>query len=240
VRRGLEALDETVRAGAAELERRAVQATLQAVDAHAGLGPSRLLEVLQAKRPALLEQLCRPTVDRAGAAAVAAYHHAAKPVTDRAISRVEQLQAEAAGAFGVPIPAFVPPELDLEVPRVRFAYPRVTLLAEEIAPAAWRLLGARAARGRAIAKARAQAIDETRMVFGRLRGETSHQLGEAARRLGARLQRHQAELAASLVAAVERGQRLLARAERDRTGRTTELDRAAALLERAEAPLAAR
>jgi GTP-binding protein EngB required for normal cell division len=240
VRRGLEALDETVQAGAAELERQAVQATVQAADARADLGPGKLLEVLQAERPALLEQLCRPTVDQAGAVAIAAYHGAAQPVTDRAIRRVEQLQAEAASAFGVPIPAFVPPELDLEVPRVRFTYPRVTLLAEDLAPAAWRLLGARAARARAVAKARARAIDETRMVFGRLRGETSQQLGEAARQLGTRLRRHQAELAASLVAAVGRGQGLVAQAEEDRIRRISELDRGAALLERAEAALAAR
>ncbi len=233
VRRGLEALDAAAQAGAAGLEREAAQATAQTAEAHADLGPGKLLEVLQAERPALLEQLCRPTVDEAGAAAVAAYRGAAKPVTDRAIGRVEQLQAEAAGAFGVPIPTFVPPELDLELPQVRFTYPRVTLLAEEIAPAAWRLLGARAARARA-ARARAQAVDETRMVFGRLRGETSQQLGEAARQLGARLRRHQAELAASLVAAVDRGQGLVAQAEEDRTRRTTELDRAAALLERAD------
>ncbi len=51
------------------------------------------------------------------AAAVVAYRRAAEPITDRAVSRVEQLQAEAAGAFGVPLPAFIAPELDLEVPQ---------------------------------------------------------------------------------------------------------------------------
>jgi GTP-binding protein EngB required for normal cell division len=239
VRRAVEALDQTVRAGAVALERQAVRATVQAAGAHADLGPGKLLEVLQAERPGLLERLCRPTVEGAGAAAVAAYRRAAVPVTDRAISRIERLQAEAASAFGVPIPAFIAPELDLEVPRVRFTHPRVTLLAEDIAPAAWRLLGARAARARATARARAQAIDETRMVFGRLRGETSQQLGEAARQLGARLRRHQAELGASLVTAVERGQCLVAQANQDRTRRTRELDRAAALLARAEGALVA-
>lgn len=43
------------------------------------------------------------------------------------------------------------------------------------------------------------------MVLGRLRGATSEQLGEAAHQLGVRLQRHQAALAASLTAAIERG-----------------------------------
>jgi len=78
------------------------------------------------------------------------------------------------------------------------------------------------------------------MVFERLRGETSQQLGEAARQLGGRLRRHQAELAASLVAAVERSQGLVAQAEEDRTRRSTELDQTVALLERAEAALVAR
>jgi hypothetical protein len=69
------------------------------------------------------------------------------------------------------------------------------------ASASWRLLGARAARARALAKAREQAAEEAGMVLGRLRGATSQQLGEAARRLGARLHRHQAALAAGLTAA---------------------------------------
>ena len=43
------------------------------------------------------------------------------------------------------------------------------------------------------------------MVLGRLRGATSQQLGEAARRLGARLHRYQSALAAGLLAAIERG-----------------------------------
>jgi hypothetical protein len=65
-------------------------------------------------------------------------------------------------------------------------------------------------------------------------------LGEAARQLGARLRRHQAELAAGLLAAVERGQGLVAQAEQNRTRRITELDRAAALLQRTQATLGAR
>ena len=60
VRRALEALDETVRAGVAGLERQAVQATEQAAQAHIDLGPGKLLEVLQSERPALLERMCRP------------------------------------------------------------------------------------------------------------------------------------------------------------------------------------
>jgi hypothetical protein len=68
------------------------------------------------------------------------------------------------------------------------------------------------------------------MLLGRLRGATSQQLGEAARQLGARLQRHQAALAASLSAAVDRGAGLLAEAEDRREQRMAELDRAADLL----------
>ena len=69
----------------------------------------------------------------------------------------------------------------------------------------------------------------------RLRGATSEQLGEAARRLGARLQRHQAALAAGLTAAVDRGAGLLTEAERHRERRATELATVAELLARAEA-----
>src|SRR5215213_11915761 len=80
----------------------------------------------------------------------------------------------------------VPPDLDLGVAQVSFAYPQLSLLPEQLASAGWRLLGAKAARARAIAKARQQAGDEAGMVLGRLRGATSGQLGEAARQLGAR------------------------------------------------------
>ncbi|HEV2824257.1 MAG TPA: hypothetical protein VG035_03500 [Actinomycetota bacterium] len=65
------------------------------------------------------------------------------------------------------------------------------------------------------------------MLLGRLRGATSQQLGEAARQLGARLQRHQAALAAGLTAAIERGGGLLVEAEDRRDQRAAELDRAA-------------
>ena len=68
------------------------------------------------------------------------------------------------------------------------------------------------------------------MLLGRLRGATSQQLGEAAGQLGARLQRHQAALAASLTAAIDRGAGLLAEAEDRRNQRSAELDRAAELL----------
>jgi hypothetical protein len=130
----------------------------------------------------------------------------------------------------VPLPAFVPPDLDLGVAQVSFAYPQLTLLPEQLGSAGWRLLGAKAARARAIAKARQQAAEEADMVLGRLRGATSGQLGEAARQIGARLQRHQAALAAGLTAAIERGSGLLAQAEDRRNQRTAELDRAAGLL----------
>jgi hypothetical protein len=75
------------------------------------------------------------------------------------------------------------------------------------------------------------------MVLGRLRGATSQQLGEAARRLGARLHRHQAALAAGLSAAVDRGGGLLADAEEHRQRRTAELDRLAERLREVEAVL---
>ena len=230
VRRGLEALDEALAPRRAELARLAEQATVDAAERHPDARPGQLLELLQADRPAMLERLSRETVERAAATAVAAYRQAAGGVAERAAARVERLQAEAASTFGVPLPAFIPPDLDLGVARVSFAYPRLTLLAEQLAAAGWRLLGAKAARARAIAKARQQAADETGMVLGRLRGATSEQLGEAARQLGARLHRHQAALAGGLTAAIDRGGGLLAEAEDRRDQRAAELDRTAELL----------
>ena len=151
--------------------------------------------------------------------------------TERAADRVQRLQAEAASSFGVPLPAFVAPDLDLGIAKVSFSVPRVTLLAEQLASASWRLLGAQAARARAIGRAREQAAEEAQMLLGRLRGATSQQLGEAARQLGARLQRHQTALAVSLTAAIERGGGLLAEAKDRRRRRTLQLDRAAKLLD---------
>ncbi|HYT25275.1 MAG TPA: dynamin family protein, partial [Actinomycetota bacterium] len=185
VQRGLGALDEVVAARREALKDRAELLTVEAADRHPDLGAGRLLEVLGAERRALLERVCAQTVEQAGTAAVAAYRRAAQGVAERAATRAEQLQAEAARAFGVPLPRFEPPEADLGVARVSFASPRVTLLADQLAPVAWRLLGAGAARDRALAKARALAADEAEMVLGRLRGATSEQLGEAARQLGA-------------------------------------------------------
>jgi hypothetical protein len=231
VRRGLAALDEVVEGDRAELVRQADQATVQAAARHPDAAPGRLLELLQAERPQTLRRLCGETVERAAAAAVAAYRQAADTVAERAAARVERLQAEAASTFGVRLPAFVAPDLDLGVAHVSFAYPRLTVLGEQLALAGWRLLGARGARARALAKARGQAAEEASMVLGRLRGEASEQLGEAARQLGARLQRHQAALAAGLTAAVDRGAGLLAVAERQRERRTAELTRVAGLLE---------
>jgi hypothetical protein len=66
--------------------------------------------------------------------------------TERAADRVQRLQAAAASTFGVPLPAFVAPDLDLGIAKVSFSVPRLTLLAEQLASASWRLLGARAAR----------------------------------------------------------------------------------------------
>jgi GTP-binding protein EngB required for normal cell division len=211
VRRGLEALDETLAPHRAELARRAAQATLQVAERHPDAGPGRLLELL--------------------AAALVAYRQAAAAVAERAADRVQRLQAEAASTFGVPLPAFVAPDLDLGIAEVSFSVPRVTLLAEQLASASWRLLGAQTARARAIGRARVQAAEEAQMLLGRLRGATSQQLGEAARQLGARLQRHQAALAASLTAAIERGGGLLAEAQDRRQRRTLELQRAAVLLQ---------
>jgi GTP-binding protein EngB required for normal cell division len=231
VRRGLEALDESLAPHRAELARQTQRATAEAAERHPDASPNLLLDLLAARRPALLEELSRELVERAGAAAVAAYRQAAAAVAERATTRVQRLQAEAASAFGVPLPDFAAPDVDLGIARVSFSAPRVTLLAEQLASASWRLLGARTARVRAIARAREQAAEEVEMLLGRLRGATSQQLGEAARQLGARLRRHQAALAASLSAAIDRGAGLLAEAEDRRDQRTAELRRAADLLD---------
>jgi GTP-binding protein EngB required for normal cell division len=231
VRRGLQALDEAIGPHRAELASRAEQATVEAAERYPDAGPARLLEVLAVERPALLEGLSRGLVERAGAAAVAAYRQAAAAVAERAADRVQRLQAEAASTFGVPLPDFIAADLDLGIAKVSFNVPRVTLLAEQLASASWRLLGAQAARARAITRARAQATEEAQMLLGRLRGATSQQLGEAARQLGARLQRHQAALAASLTAAIERGGGLLTEAQDRRRRRTVQLERAADLLQ---------
>jgi hypothetical protein len=231
VRRSLEAPDETLAPHRAELAGRAERATVEAAERHADAGPGRLLEQLAAERPVLLEELSRELVERAGAAAVAAYRQAAAAVADRAAKRVQRLQAEAASTFGEPLPDFAASDLDLGIVRVSFSAPRVTLLAEQLASTSWRLLGARAARARAITRACEQAAEEVEMLLGRLRGAAFQQLGEAARQLGARLQRHQAALAASLTAAIERGAGLLAEAEDRRDQRTAKLDRAAELLD---------
>jgi hypothetical protein len=113
VRRGLEALDETLAPHRAELARRAAQATSQVAEWHPEASPGRLLELLAAERPAMLEGLSRELVERAGAAAVAAYRQAAAAVAERAADRAQRLQAEAASTFGVPLPDFIAPDLDL-------------------------------------------------------------------------------------------------------------------------------
>jgi GTP-binding protein EngB required for normal cell division len=231
VRRGLEALDETLVPHRAELAGRATRATVAAADRHPDANPSRLLELLASERPALLEGLSRELVERAGTAAVAAYRQAAAGVAEQAADRVQRLQAEAASSFGVSLPAFVAPDLDLGIARVSFSVPQVTLLAEQLASASWRLLGARSARARAIAKAGEQAAEQAEMLLGRLRGAIFQQLGEAARQLGARLQRHQAALAASLTTAIDRGAGLLAEAQDRRQRRTLQLERATDLLQ---------
>ena len=62
---------------------------------HPGVGPGRLLELLAAERPAMLEVLSRELVERTGAAAVAAYRQAATGVAERAADRAQRLLAEA-------------------------------------------------------------------------------------------------------------------------------------------------
>jgi hypothetical protein len=109
VRRGLQALDEVIGPHRGELARRAQQATVEAVARHADTGPGRLLEVLQVERPAMLQALSEELVERAGAAAVAAYRQAAAGVADRAADRVQRLQAAAASGFGVPCLTLSPP-----------------------------------------------------------------------------------------------------------------------------------
>jgi GTP-binding protein EngB required for normal cell division len=108
VRRGLEALDEALAPHRAELARLAEQASVEAAERHPEAGPGQLLELLQVERPAMLERLCRETVEWAAATAVATYRQAAGGVAERAAARVERLQAEVASAFGVPLPTFVP------------------------------------------------------------------------------------------------------------------------------------
>jgi hypothetical protein len=109
VGRGLEALDERLAPHRAELAGQAERATVAAAERHPDVGPGRLLELLAAERPALLEELSRELVEQAGAAAVAAYRQAAAGVAERATTRVQRLQAGAARTFGVPLPDFAAP-----------------------------------------------------------------------------------------------------------------------------------
>jgi GTP-binding protein EngB required for normal cell division len=237
VRRGLDALDEVTGQHRPELLRQARQRTVEAAKRHPDLGPGALLDALAAERPRMLAELCQPAVEQGIAAAAAAWLRAVEPITERAAARAQTLQAEAAEAFGVPVQPFTPPDLDIPTPQVSFRTARVIPLASELAPVAWRLLGARAARERAVGRASAEAVDEAGMVLGRLRGATSQQLGEAARQLGARIHRHQTALAGALVAAVERGGTLVAEASQQRAGRLADLDVTAATLREVSASL---
>jgi hypothetical protein len=237
VARALDALDDVVAERQAELAAALDRATADAASAHPNLGAGALLEALQVERPALLERLGRPTIQAAVAAAEAAWHRAAEPVTQRGLARLERLRAEAAAAFDVPLPAFVPPELDLTGIRVTFTVPRVTMLTEQLAPVAWRLRGAGAARARAVDRARAGAAEEAEMLFGRLRGAVSGALSEATHRLTARLRRHEQTLAEELVTAIQRGGQLLTEADQVRAARQTQLDQIADLLHQAAASL---
>jgi hypothetical protein len=239
VSRAVVALDEALEPHRAALRRHAAQTTVEAAEGHPDLGPVPLLERLEAERPALLERLAGPVLERAEAAALAAYGRGIGPVVDRAWQRLMQLHQEAASAFEVTLPEFVPPEIDTTVGSVGIATPRITHLADELVAAGWRLRGRRGARARALARARAAAASDADAMLGRLRGATSMTLGEASRRLAGQLRRHQADLAASLRAAVDRGGALLEAAEQDRTKRQGVLDEIAALLGRAEAALGA-
>jgi GTP-binding protein EngB required for normal cell division len=239
VRRAMAALDETLEPHRAALQSHAARATVEAAERTPELGPVALLERLEAERPAMLERLAGPVLERAEAAALAAYAKAIGPVVDRAWQRLMQLHQEAASAFEVTLPEFVPPEIDTTVGSVGIATPRITHLADELVAAGWRLRGRRGARERALARARAAAAEDADALLGRLRGATSMTLGEASRRLGGQLRRHQAALAESLRAAVDRGGALLEAAEQDRSSRQATLDQIAALLGRAEAALGA-
>ena len=240
VRRALDALDAVVEPQLVRLGRAAAHATRRAADQHPDLAPGALLEWLEAERPALLEQRTGPLVSEARAAALAAWQRASGPVIERARQRLARLHAEAASAFGVPLPAFAAPDIDAAVKPIGFGAPRITHLADELASAAWRLRGRAAARARTITKAQQAAVEDTDAVFGRLRGAASLALGEAARLLTGQLRRHQQELAASLRAAVDRGGALLEAAEQDRAARQADLDQAAKLLDEADAALATR
>jgi GTP-binding protein EngB required for normal cell division len=237
VRRAIAALDETLEPHRAALRSHAARATVEAAERHPELGPVALLERLEAERPALLERLAGPVLERAEAEALAAYARAIGPVVDRAWQRLMQLHQEAANAFEVTLPEFIPPEFDTTVGSIGIATPRITQLADELVAAGWRLRGPRWARSRALARARVAASEDADGMLGRLRGATSMTLGEASRRLAGQLRLHQADLAESLRAAVGRGGALLEAAERDRGSRQATLDQIAALLEHAEAAL---
>jgi GTP-binding protein EngB required for normal cell division len=239
VRRAMAALDETLEPHRAALRSQAARATVEAAERNPDLGPVPLMERLEAERPALLERLAGPVVDRAEGAALAAYAKAIRPVVDQAGQRLAQLHQEAASAFEVSLPEFTPPEVDTTVGSVGIATPRITHLADELVAAAWRLRGRRGAREWAVTRARAAAASDAEALLGRLRGTTSMTLGEASRQLAGQLRRHQRELAASLRAAVDRGGALLEAAEQDRATRQAALDRTATLLEQAEATLSA-
>src|SRR6266498_1677227 len=76
VRRAMAALDQTLEPHRAALRSQAARATVEAAERHPELGPVPLLERLEAERPALLERLAGPLLDRAEAAALAAYANA--------------------------------------------------------------------------------------------------------------------------------------------------------------------
>ena len=237
VRRAIAALDEALEPHRAELRSHAARATVEAAERHPDLGPVALLERLEAERPELLECLAGPVLEPSEAAALAAYAKAIGPVVDRASQRLTRLHQEAANAFEVTLPEFIPPEFDTTVGSVGIATPRITQLADQLVAAGWRLRGRRWARAQALARARVAAAEDADAMLGRLRGVTSMTLGEASRRLAGQLRRHQADLAESLRAAVDRGGALLEAAERDRGSRQATLDQIAALLEHAEAAL---
>jgi GTP-binding protein EngB required for normal cell division len=207
------------------------QATVRAAAEHSDVPAGRLLAILQADRPAMLRELASPALAEATAAAETAWRRAAQPVVDQALAQLEQLRAELATIFELPPPPPISAQVDLRTIRVRFTTPNVLSLGQELAPAAWRLRGAAAARAKALARARQAAADEAGMLMGRLRGEVTEQLYDAARRLASRLVAEQQEAAADLRAALDRGAGLLEQANHAQRERRAILDRASRALD---------
>jgi hypothetical protein len=230
VRRGLEALDAILARQRAELASRAQQATLEAAERYPDAAPGRLLELLQAQRPAMLERLSRDLVERAGAAAVAAYRLAAAGWPSGPPAESSDFRPRRPAPSGCPCPPLSPRSGPGDRPG------QLRLTSSDAARRAARVGGLAAARrpgGTGPGPSPGPVSRPPRRPgcsWGGCGERPRSKLGEAARQLGARLQGHHAALAASLTAAVERGGGLLAEAEDHRRRWTAQLDRAAKLL----------